>query len=192
MQHSHFRTTHWSVVLEAGAASEAAQSALEKLCRGYWYPLYGFVRRRGHGEHEAQDLTQEFFARLLAGDSLQSVSPEKGRFRTFLLAALKHFLANDWRDAQRLKRGGGREILSWDGLEAEDRFGHEPADDASPEAWFDRRWAQTVVTSALAALGGEMERDGVGNRFEALKAFRTRTNAGFKEAKQLFEHTLGV
>ena len=170
-RYSHFRTTHWSVVLEAGASSEDAHSALEKLCRAYWYPLYGFVRRRGYGEHEAQDLTQEFFARLLAGNSLQSVSPDKGRFRTFLLAALKNFLANDWRDAQRLKRGGGKEILSWQALDPEQRFTLEPADDSSPETWFDRRWAQAVVTSALRQQGEEMGREGLQSRFDVLKAF---------------------
>lgn len=181
-----FRTTHWSVVLEAGGGSEDARSALEKLCRSYWYPLYGFVRRRGHGEHEAQDLTQEFFSRLLAGDSLQSVAPERGKFRTFLLAALKHFLANEWRDSQRLKRGGGKDILSWDGLDAEERFGHEPADDATPETWFDRRWAQTVVTSALAKLGGAMDREGLKSRFETLRGFLQGDGGGlsYTEAAQ--------
>ena len=177
-----FRTTHWSVVLQAGGGSEAAHSALEKLCRAYWYPIYGFVRWRGHDEHQAKDLTQEFFARLLASDSLQSVSPERGKFRTFLLAALKNFLANDWRDSQRLKRGGGKEFLSWDELEPEHRFRHEPADGAAPDAWFDRRWAQTVVTGALSKLGAEMERDGVKDRFAVLKVFLQGDGGGLSYA----------
>src|SRR5262245_20617004 len=132
MARSDFRTTHWSVVLEAGGGSEAAHSALEKLCRSYWYPLYGFVRRRGHDEHQAQDLTQEFFARLLASDSLQSVSPEKGRFRTFLLAALKNFLASERRDATRQKRGGGKEFISYDEFSTEENHHVEPASRLEP------------------------------------------------------------
>ena len=166
-----FRTTQWSVVLKAGGASDEARPALETLCRSYWYPLYAFVRRRGHGEHEAQDLTQQFFARLLAGDSLQTVSPEKGRFRTFLLAAMKHFLANEWRDAHRLKRGGGMELLSWDELDPERRYALEPTDIASAESLFDRRWAQAVVSSALARLEVEMRREGTADRYAALKFF---------------------
>jgi RNA polymerase sigma factor (sigma-70 family) len=166
-----FRTTHWSVVLAAGADSENAHAALEKLCHAYWYPIYGFVRWRGYDEHQSKDLTQEFFARLLTGDSLQSVSPERGKFRTFLLAAVKNFLANDWRDSQRLKRGGGKEFLSWDNLDAEQRFTHEPTEDTSAESWFDRRWAQALVSSALKRLGDEMDRDGVKQRFDVLKVF---------------------
>ena len=166
-----FRTTHWSVVLEAGGATDDARTALEKLCRTYWYPLYGFVRQRGYDEHGAKDLTQQFFARLLSDDSLQSVSPEKGRFRTFLLAAMKHFLANEWRDSQRLKRGGGKQIVSWDALEAEERLGHEPVDDTSPDLGFDRRWAETVVNEALDRLSAEMARDGLRERFEVLGVF---------------------
>ncbi len=166
-----FETTHWSVVLEAGGSSESARPALETLCRGYWYPLYAFVRRRGHGEAEAQDLTQEFFARLLAGESLKTAQPERGRFRTFLLGALKNFLANDWRDAHRLKRGGGAELLSWDGLDPASRYALEPASDDPPEALFDRRWAQAVVTAALNRLEGEMRREGTADRCTTLKPF---------------------
>jgi RNA polymerase sigma factor (sigma-70 family) len=165
-----FRTTHWSVVLQAGGTGGAAQTALDSLCRAYWYPIYGFVRRRGFDDHKAKDLTQEFFARLLDSNSLERVGPEKGRFRTFLLSSLSHFLSNDWRDSQRLKRGGGHDIISWDGLDAEDRFRHEPAD-AAAETWFDRNWAQAVVATALRRLGEEMARDGVKERFEALKVF---------------------
>src|SRR5262245_33224105 len=137
-----FRTTRWSIVLKAGGAGEEAGKALEKLCRTYHYPLYLFVRRRGHQPAEAQDLTQEFFARLLSGTSLQMVQPENGRFRTFLLAALKYFLVSAWRDANRLKRGGGREVISWDHLEAEERYQSEPATSEGEESTFDRRWAR--------------------------------------------------
>ncbi|MEN9573642.1 MAG: hypothetical protein RL514_1497 [Verrucomicrobiota bacterium] len=166
-----FHTTHWSVVLEAGGADGSARGALETLCRNYWYPLYVFVRRRGYDPHQAQDLTQEFFARLLAGESLKTAQPERGRFRTFLLGALKNFLANDWRDAHRLKRGGGAELLSWDGLDPASRYALEPAIDDPPEALFDRRWAQAVVTTALNRLEGEMRREGTADRCSTLKPF---------------------
>lgn len=157
--------------MEAGGGDDTARPALEILCRQYWYPLYVFVRRRGYDEHQAQDLTQEFFARLLVGDSLKTAQPERGRFRTFLLGALKHFLANDWRDSQRLKRGGGTEFISWDELEPERRYALEPMDDASAESLYDRRWAQAVVSNALAELEAESRREGLSERFAALKVF---------------------
>src|SRR5262245_24656996 len=146
-----FRTTHWSVVLTAGdSASPQAEEAIERLCRTYWYPLYGFIRRQGYDAHEAQDLTQEFFCRFLLSHALGSVDPGRGRFRTFLIAALKHFLANEWDKANRLKRGGGKEFFSWDGLEPEERYRLEPKDERSPENTFDRQWAQTLVSNTLA------------------------------------------
>ncbi len=166
-----FLTTRWSVVLQAGGAGDAAESALERLCRSYWYPLYVFVRRRGHPPEEAQDLTQEFFARLLAGETLQSADPQKGKFRSFLLAVMKHFLINVWRDANRQKRGGGKHIVSWDGMEAEERFQAEPATGDDEEVTFDRRWARAVVAAALERIRTEMERDGEGERFAVLQEF---------------------
>jgi len=166
-----FLTTRWSMVLNAGQDGTVAESALERLCRGYWYPLYIFVRRRGHGPDEAQDLTQEFFARLLSSETLQSADPQKGRFRTFLLAAMKHFLINVWRDANRQKRGGGRQFLSWENLEAEERFQSEPATGEDEDSLFDRRWAREVVSAALARIRREMERDGEGERFAVLQQF---------------------
>ena len=167
---ANFRTTHWSVVLEAGCADAQGGQALEELCQAYWYPLYVFVRRRGYPPQEAQDLTQEFFARLIHGESLQSVHPAKGRFRTFLLTAMTHFLAKEWRDANRLKRGGGARLLSWDEINPEERYRLEPETGQSPEEFFDRRWALAVVDKALGRLRAEMERAGDGPRFEALKA----------------------
>ena len=164
-----FATTHWSLVLSARGDSTGAEDALARLCGAYWYPLYGFVRRQGHSPHDAQDLTQEFFARLLDSHSLERVGPEKGRFRTYLLASLSHFLANDWRDSQRLKRGGGSRFVSWDGLNPDQQFQHEP--NAAAETWFDRNWAQAVVATALRRLGDEMIRDGVKDRFDAFKIF---------------------
>jgi RNA polymerase sigma-70 factor (ECF subfamily) len=168
-----FRTTHWSVVLRAADHStpESAQ-ALEVLCRNYWYPLYVFVRRQGHGPDDAKDSTQEFFARFLAADSLRSAHPEKGRFRTYLLASIKNFLAKEWRDANRLKRGGGQEIIAWDQFDPEERYRLEPrGEEATPEALFDRRWAQTLVTNVLARLQKEMEQEQLGERFAILKPF---------------------
>ena len=126
-----FVTTHWSVVLSAREKdSPRSGAALETLCRAYWYPLYAFVRRQGHSSHDAQDLTQEFFARLLQKDYLQAAAREKGRFRTFLLVALKRFLANEWDRARAQKRGGGQVILSLDTSTAETRYQMEPAADA--------------------------------------------------------------
>ncbi len=166
-----FQTTHWSLVLEADGTDASAHAALESLCRDYWYPLCAFVRRRGTDPHRAQDLTQEFFARLIASDSLRTAQPERGRFRTLLLAAMKNFLANDWRDSQRLKRGGGVEFLAWDSLELERRYALEPADGETPESLFERRWAHAVVATALESLATEMASDGTVDRFAALKRF---------------------
>ena len=170
--HAAFATTHWSVVLRAGDQNAPeSQQALESLCRAYWYPLYAFVRRRGYSPPQAEDSTQEFFARLLSGSGLAGVSQEKGRFRTFLLAAMKHFLADEWDAATRLKRGGGREFLSWDALEPEARYSLEPESNASDEKMFDRQWALALVTEALTRLREEAKRDGTLDRFDVLKPY---------------------
>ncbi len=125
-----FATTHWSVVLAAGQGTDTQASvALEQLCRTYWYPLYAYVRREGHGPEDAQDLTQAFFARLLARKSFAQVDPEKGKFRSFLLASLRHFLCDQRDRAKAVKRGGGAEVLSLDAQEAEERYRLEPVDD---------------------------------------------------------------
>lgn len=167
-----FRTTRWSMVLAAGGTSPAeSEAALEKLCRTYWYPVYSFVRRRGHPHHAAQDLTQAFFSHFLASEWRQSVDRSKGRFRSYVLGALNNFLANEWDKANRLKRGGGREICLWEGLDPEERYRHEPAEDATAEKLLDRQWAQAVVAEALGQLRGEAEREGTLARFEALKKF---------------------
>jgi len=166
-----FRTTHWSLVLEAGAGTEDGRSALETLCRTYWYPLYVFVRRRGCSPHQAEDSTQEFFARLLASNGLSGVSRDKGRFRTFLLAAMKHFLADEWDAATRLKRGSGREFLAWDALEPEARYRLEPESAACDEKMFDRQWARALIAEVLGQLRREADREGTLDRFDALKPF---------------------
>lgn len=135
-------TTHWSIVLQAGNGTEGTASrALDQLCRAYWYPLYAYVRRRGHEPADAQDLTQEFFCRLLERDWLQGVHRDRGKFRSFLLAAMNHFLANERRHRQAQKRGGGCAVLSLDAQTAEGRYLVEPAHEQSPEHLFDRRCA---------------------------------------------------
>jgi len=167
-----FRTTHWSVVLAAGAtASPAATEALERLCRTYWYPLYSFVRGKGYSHAEAEDATQSFFALFLEKHYLQDGAREKGKFRTFLLCSLSHFLANEWDRSQRLKRGGGATHLPLDTVAAEERYGREPATSANLEENFDRRWAETLVALALARLHRDFESAGKKERFDELKPF---------------------
>src|SRR5471030_2155089 len=136
-QSKNFPTTLWTVVLHAGRDEPAqAQAALAQLCQAYWYPLYAFVRRRGNSPHDAQDLTQAFFAHLLEKHGLERVDPEQGRFRTFLLAALKNFLANEWDRSQALKRGGGQTFVSLEPESAEPRYRLEPSHDLTPERLF--------------------------------------------------------
>lgn len=143
--------------------------ALAELCSTYWYPLYAFVRRSGHTREEAEDLTQEFFARLLAKDFLADVDPEKGRFRSFLLTAMKRFVANEWHRATAKKRGGGEIPIRIDIAWAEDRYGAEPADLATPELLYERRWALTLIEKVLAALEHEYVQKGLDAIFHALK-----------------------
>jgi RNA polymerase sigma-70 factor (ECF subfamily) len=172
-----FATTRWSVVLRAGAGSAAADDALAKLCRAYWYPLYAFVRRQGHGPHDAQDLTQGFFARLLEKKDLAAVDRSKGKFRSFLLAAMKHYLANEWDRAHAQKRGGGLALISIDDAEAEGRYAHEAAEQRTPEQLFDRRWALTLLDQVLARLEDEMACAGKRAIFDALKFALTGASA---------------
>ena len=158
-----FATTHWSVVLRAGdsRAPESAE-ALEKLCRAYWYPLYAYVRRQGHSPEDAQNLTQEFFSRLLEKKQLRTADPERGRFRSFLLTVLKRMLVAEWRHEHRQKRGGGALVFSLDEQEAEDRYHLEPADATTPETLYERRWAETVLDRVLDRLEEEYQRHSIG------------------------------
>jgi RNA polymerase sigma-70 factor (ECF subfamily) len=168
--HERFATTHWSLVLAAGRrASPDAREALTTLCQTYWYPLYAHVRRRGHRAVEAQDLIQEFFAELLAKDRLQVADRERGRFRSFLLAALDHFLTNAWRRAHSQKRGGHRPVLSLDFGEGEGRYVAEPAHELTPEKLYERRWALTLIEQALSLLRDEFDRADKRELFEQLK-----------------------
>jgi RNA polymerase sigma factor (sigma-70 family) len=167
-----FATTHWSVVLAAANEdTPEAAAALERLCRIYWYPIYAYVRREGHSPADAQDLTQEFFARLLARNSLARVAPEKGKFRSFLLAALRHFLSDhrDW--VRAAKRGGGVEVLSLDAQEAEERYRLEPVDRLDAEKIYERRWAMALLKQAQDRLREEAEAAGKAEWFERLRSF---------------------
>jgi RNA polymerase sigma-70 factor (ECF subfamily) len=163
-----FATTHWSVVVHAGdSRSPEADSAMERLCRAYWYPLYAFVRRKGHSHEDASDLTQAFFAKFLEKRYLKSVNPSLGKFRTFLLTSMTHFLANEWDKSQAQKRGGGQRLISFDDAAAEERYQLEPVEHTTPETLFERRWAQTLVKVVLDRLAAETE----ARRFEVLKPF---------------------
>jgi RNA polymerase sigma factor (sigma-70 family) len=167
-----FTTTHWSVVLAAAKpeAPEAA-AALERLCRTYWYPLYAYVRREGHNPADAQDLTQGFFASLLARNSLLRVAPGKGKFRSFLLASMRHLLSDQRDRARTAKRGGGQEELSLDAQEAEERYRLEPVDRLDAEKIYERRWAMTLLEQALIRLRDESAAAGKAELFERLRRF---------------------
>src|SRR3974390_2665012 len=148
-----FQTTLWGMVLEAGKGdSEQSSAALARLCRSYWYPLYVFVRRQGHGPEDAQDLVQEFFARVLERNYFRAADPQKGRFRFFLVATLRNFLANEWDRARRQKRGGNVQILPFDDEDPETRYLAETTHHMSAEKAFERRWALTLLEQALGQL----------------------------------------
>ena len=175
---ANFTPTHWSVVLAAAGSNDSthARDALEKLCRNYWLPIYVFVRRQGHSSHDAQDLTQEFFARLLEKNYLAGVHREKGRFRSFLLASVKHFLTNEWDKAKAQKRGGGRVPISIDTAIGESSFNLEPADILTAEKIFERRWALALLEQVLRRLREEYSRDGKEKQFEQLKPTLTEAS----------------
>jgi RNA polymerase sigma factor (sigma-70 family) len=165
-----FVTTHWSVVLSAQDRDCAnSDAALETLCRSYWYPLYACVRRQGHSPQDAQDLTQEFFARLLNKEYLKSAEREKGRFRTFLLVALKRFLANEWDRQHAQKRGGFAAVVPIDHALAESRFASEPTHSLQPDVLFDRQWAMTLLERTMSQLRDEYVTSGRARFFEFLQ-----------------------
>ncbi len=167
-----FTTTQWTVVLGArDPDSPQAHAALEKLCSTYWYPLYVYVRRQGNDEASAKDLTQGFFARFLEKDYLRQVQREKGRFRSFLLASLKHFLSDEWDKARAQKRGGGQTLFSLNETAAEDRYRFEPADTMTADKLFDRRWALTVLDQARGRLRADYVEQGKGDLYDRLKVF---------------------
>lgn len=165
-----FATTQWSQVLAAGqAGSPGASAALERLCRTYWPPLYAFIRQRGYGPPEAQDLTQEFFTHLLENTDFAALSPEKGRFRSFLLASLHHFLINEWRRGKCEKRGGRHVIISLDAEPVETRYQLEGVNAETPETLFERSWALTVLDQTLDRLREEYAGAGKSDLFDVLQ-----------------------
>lgn len=166
-----FATTQWSAVVTAGGdTSPESHRALELLCTSYWYPLYAYVRRQGYSVEDAQDLTQQFFMRLLERKYLKLADPNRGRFRTFLLTSLKNFLINEWNKANREKRGGGCQVVSLDTERTETRLRAEPADDRTPEKAFARRWAMVVLDRVLNELEAECVVNGRGQMFEEIKS----------------------
>ena len=165
-----FLTTHWSLILSArDAEGTRAREALASLCSAYWYPLYAFVRRKGHDAESAQDLVQGFFARLLEKGDLASVDRAKGKFRSFLMASSAHFLANQSDHDRAWKRGGGKALISIDRLTAEGRYDREPSHNLTAERLFERRWATTLLENVLGRLESEMDRTGNSSVFEALR-----------------------
>ncbi len=169
-----FATTHWTVVLAAGRRhTPQSDHALEELCRTYWFPLYAYVRRRGHTKEDAEDLVQAFFARFLAKNYLEGLSAERGRFRAFLLASLKHFLANEWDKSQRQKRGGGVTPLSLDWQTADTQFQIAATNEPSPDKVYDCEWALALLERVIVRLRAECVAGGKGEHFDQLKLFLT-------------------
>jgi RNA polymerase sigma factor (sigma-70 family) len=167
-----FDTTHWTVVsAAANSVSPNAAAALETLCRTYWYPLYAYIRRKGYLPADAEDMTQEFFCRLIAKNYLRSADRSMGSFRSFLLACVNHLLANEWDKARALKRGGTREFISLNSEEAEKRFTREACESDTPERDFDRRWALTLLDQAMARLRVEFTQAGKLRQFDLLKGY---------------------
>lgn len=169
-----FATTHWSVVLTAGKPeSSGYENAMERLCQTYWFPLYVYLRRHGYARDRAEDYTQAFFTSLLDKHGLRLADPKRGKFRSFLLAALKHFLANEKARARAQKRGGDRKMLSLDLKDAENRYALEPRDELSPEKLFERSWALTVLERTMARLQSEADDAQKSKQFNHLKVYLT-------------------
>lgn len=178
-----FATTHWTVVLAAGKRhTPQSDHALEELCRTYWFPLYAYVRRRGHNKEDAEDLTQAFFAKLLEKNFLANLDSEKGKFRAFLLASLKHFLINEWKKSQRLKRGGGEKLLSLDWKTADTQFQIAATNEPSPDKAFDREWAVALLAKVIERLQMECGVEGRAKQFAELKIFLTAGKGALSHA----------
>jgi RNA polymerase sigma factor (sigma-70 family) len=168
-----FPATLWSMVLAAGARDDSGRAveAMTALCRAYWFPLYAFLRRQGKSAHDAEDLAQAFFLHLLQKSSLEKVDRARGKFRTFLLAALKNFVVDEWKRAHAQKRGGGAPLISIDAALAEARYQDEMVEQTDPEKQFERRWAITLIERVLQRLEDEWRTAGKADRFEQLKGF---------------------
>ncbi len=171
---SQFHTTHWSLIVQAaGQEGESSQAALADLCKAYWYPVYAFIRRRGHSAEDARDLAQEFFATLLEKGYLADADPERGRFRAFLLTAVSRFVSKQHERAAAAKRGGGQRLVSLDFGDGESRYQREPSHAWTAERIFARRWALTLLDRTIAQLRIEHESAGKLPLFDALKVFLT-------------------
>lgn len=178
-----FVTTRWTMVLSAGRKSSPhSDRALAELCQTYWYPLYAYIRRQGRTKEDAEDLVQAFFTRFLEKNYLEGLAAERGKFRAFLLASLKHFLANEWDRSQAQKRGGGAEHLSLNWQDADDRFHFDPPDPTNPEKQFDREWALALLDRVLARLASEYPGDGKADLFARAKSFLTVGSAAIPYA----------
>ncbi|HEX3797942.1 MAG TPA: sigma factor [Verrucomicrobiae bacterium] len=186
-----FATTHWTVVLAAGQGRTVqADTALEELCHTYWYPLYAYVRRRGHTHEDAEDLTQGFFARFLERNYLEGLTSEKGKFRAFLLASLKHFMANEWNRAHAQKRGGETPALSLDWQSADSRYQINVPDDLSPDKIYDREWALALLERVITRLRDECNASDQARLFDSLKPFLTMDKAAVPYAQAAAELNL--
>lgn len=186
-----FATTHWTVVLAAGRRhTPQSDLALEELCRTYWFPLYAYVRRRGHTKEDAEDSVQAFFERFLAKNYLAGLSAERGSFRAFLLASLKNFLTNEWKKSQRLKRGGGETTLSLDWETADTKFQVASDAEPSPDRAYDREWAVALLGKVIERLRTECEADGKLKQFDRLKIFLTAGKGELPHAEAA--HALGM
>lgn len=193
--HAAFPTTHWSAVLAAaGSSGAAAASALQELCRNYWQPVYAFIRRSGVNPEDARDLTQGFFADLLSGDALKRANPARGRFRSYLLGVLKHFLADEYDRSKALKRGGGIEFVPIDVTLAESRYSLGAASPSAPDAAYDRAWALAVLERALGRLREEFTLSGRVVLFDGLKDFLMgdRSDLTFAQAAERLRITQGA
>jgi len=171
MPRNQFQTTSWSLVVDAASDSKEAKAALATLCQIYWKPVYAFVRRHGHDPDRAQDLTQEYFTRLIEKNYLEDADRARGRFRTFLLVSVKNFLANEWDRERALKRGGLHPPLSMDALEAERWYTLSTANDVTPEILFERRWALSLLDRVMTGLRADYEEAGKSQQFVALEKF---------------------
>ncbi len=190
-----FAITHWSVVLAAGRPKSASyQQALETLCQTYWFPLYTYLRRHGYDSHQAEDYTQAFFAGLLARGGLRLADPKRGKFRSFLLASLKHFLSNERARARAKKRGGGRKVLSLDFQNAESQYALEPRNELSPDKLFERSWALTVLDRTMAHLQAEAVSTNKLKLFDHLKVYLTaeKSSVPYRDAAAELDMTEGA
>lgn len=190
-----FLTTHWTVVRDAGDPdSPGYRAALATLCETYWYPLYAYLRRYGCDPHEAEDLTQGFLARMLDKGDFGLADPERGKFRSFLMASLRHFVANERKHAKRLKRGGAVAPVSIDAQDAERHYAQEAVDGLTPEKIFERSWALNVLEQALDRLQDEWERSGKAEQFDALKPYLTpgKEATTYREIAQSLDMTEGA